>query len=233
MEYLGGIDFAVKELDVMGEFEGYASTFKNIDRQGDRVMPQAFTETLSESKGRVPILMGHDTGRIVGFGLSADQDDHGLKVWGQFTIEADEGRNAYALARHAQKVKQPLKMSIGYGVRDGGAKRDEKTGVRTLTAIDLYEYSLVAVPANPRASVTAVKENVEQWSKRDLEKHLRDVGYSEAAAKCIVAAGYDALSAKANGDQRDVDAGIKDAWMAQLASIANDTGLTKFLKEFI
>jgi uncharacterized protein len=200
MDYLGGFPFNIKELDAMGEIEGYASTFGKIpDRQGDVVKRGAFAQSLEESKGRFPLLMGHDTGRICGFATGAEEDSHGLKIRGQLALDADEGRNAYAIARLAHQLNTPLKMSIGYMIREGGSEWDKNGRVRTLTSIDLLETSFVAVPANPRAMVTGVKSGTE-WTKREFEQHLRDVGFSEVAAKRIIAAGFDAL-----GDQRDVD----------------------------
>jgi len=227
MEYLSGVDFAIKELDALGEIEGYASTFgKKPDRQGDCIAKGAFAESLLETKGRFPLLMGHDTHRIIGFATGAEEDSHGLKIHGQLTLDADEGRNAYAIARHAHSLKQNLKLSIGYMVRENGSAWDEAGRIRTLKSIDLMEVSFVAIPANPQAMLTGIKQCAE-WTKRDLEKHLRDVGYSEAAAKCIVAAGYDAL-----GTQRDVDDAAKTGWLAQVAAIASDAQRTNFLKEF-
>lgn len=200
MDYLGGFQFNVKELDAMGEIEGYASTFgKAPDRQGDVVKRGAFIRTLEESKGKFPLLMGHDTGRICGFSTHAEEDSHGLKIRGQLALDADEGRNCYAIARLAHQLNTPLKMSIGYMIHEGGSEWDKLGRIRTLTSIDLLETSFVAVPAQPNARVTGVKSGTE-WTKREFEQHLRDVGFSDVAAKRIIAAGFDAL-----GDQRDVD----------------------------
>jgi hypothetical protein len=204
MEYLGGFSFAVKEIDAMGEIEGYASTFGKVpDRQGDVVKRGAFVESIAETKGKFPLLMGHDTGRICGFSVHAEEDSHGLKIRGQLALDADEGRNCYAIARLAHQLGTPLRMSIGYMIREGGSEWDKLGRIRTLTAVDLLETSFVAVPANDNARVTGVKD-CSKWTKREFEQHLRDVGFSDVAAKRIVAAGYDAL------DQRDVD-GAKDA----------------------
>lgn len=190
----------VKELDALGQFEAYAATFGNIDRQGDKIARGAFLETIAESKGRYPFLMAHDTSRIAGFGTHAEEDAKGLLVSGELILDSDEGRNAYAIMKTAAKLKAPLGFSIGYGVPEGGAKRDEKTGVRTLSKIVLYEYSIACVPANPRARMTDVKAS--EWTRRELETQLCEIGLSRAAAKAVVAGGYQALK-----DQRDVDAG--------------------------
>ena len=186
MEYLD-CGFELKSVEESGVFEGYASTFGNMDLQHDIVMPGAFSATLASNKGKVPILMAHQTARIVGFGIDAEEDAKGLKVRGQFALDADDGRNAYAITKAAAANGSKLGLSIGYGVRKNGAEWDEEQNVRKLKAVDLYEYSIAAVPANPRARVSRVKAEREHreagdWTIRDFEEHLRDAGLSREAA---------------------------------------------------
>jgi hypothetical protein len=203
MEYTKPFDCEMKQLaddEEPGTFEAYISTFKNIDRQRDIVMPGAFDRTIKETRGRLPVLMGHQMGRIVGFGISAETDAKGLKVRGQFTLNSDEGKNAHAVALHASKLKHSLGMSIGYGIPEGGAEYDEKRGIRKLHDIDLYEYSIAAVQANDRAHMLGVKSAA--WTERDFEEYLRDAGLSREAAKRFVLRGYGGLN-----DQRDADGG--------------------------
>lgn len=223
MEYTA-FDCAYKQVDETGTFEAHVSTFGNRDRQNDIVMPGAFTRTLKETKGRVPFLMGHNMGRIIGFGTHAEEDSKGLLVRGEFTLESDEGRNAYATARHAAKVGHKLGLSIGYGIADGGAAYDERRGVRKLTDIDLFEYSIAAVPANDRARGMTVKSESDRWTEREFEEHLREVGFSKDAARVITNRGFRALVT----DRWDADCGgSKGADPAFLAEIRD---LTVFLQ---
>ena len=206
--------FDLKAIEEAGTFEGYASVFGGPpDLQGDIVKRGAFAKTLAHTNGKVPILMGHATGRIVGFGVDAQEDEKGLRVTGQFTLESDEGRNAYALTKHARQVGHKLGLSIGYAVRPGGADFDEKTGIRTLTSLDLYEYSIASIPAAPRARISSVKA-AGDWTIRDFEEHLRDAGLSKEAAKRFVAHGFNALE-----DRRDADESeeVARAFMSRIA----------------
>jgi HK97 family phage prohead protease len=188
----------------------------------------AFLPSIEETGGKFPLLMGHDTGRICGFATGAKEDAHGLKISGQLALDADEGRNCYAIAKLAHSLGTPLKMSIGYMIREGGSKWDERGRVRTLTAIDLLEVSFVAVPANPRAEVTGVKS--EGMTIREFEKFLRDSGHFSKDKACAVASRVGDLL----GDRGEPEnTGVKDAWLAQVASIANEARLSKFLKEII
>jgi HK97 family phage prohead protease len=218
-EYSRPFEFSVKEIsdDDKGRFEGYASVFgAPADLQGDIVRAGAFAHTIKQSKGMVPILMGHVMARIVGFGLSAEEDARGLKVVGEFTLDSDEGRNAYATCRHASKCGHKIGLSIGYAIRRGGFEYDEKTGIRTLTDIDLYEYSIAATPASPRSRVSRVKAS-DAWTAREFEEYLREAGLSREAAKRFVLRGFSAL------DQRDADgsnhAGAASAFSAELREL--------------
>ena len=107
-------------------------------------------------------------------------------MYGEFTLGADDGRNAYALAKHAATLGQPFGLSIGYGVAKDGATMNDHSGVRELTDLDVYEFSLAAVPANPRARVGRVKAAGEPLTEREIEGILRDAGFSSIEAKCLI-----------------------------------------------
>ena len=221
MERTEYFDFSVKALGEEGTFEGYVSTFGNVDRQGDIVLPGAFSKTIKRSKGKVPFLMVHRTWQIVGFGVDAMEDEHGLKVTGEFTMESDAGRNAHATVMHAQKVGAKLGLSMGYAILKNGAEFDEGSQLRKLKAIDLLEYSIAPVPANTEARITGVK-SVDEWGAREVEELLRDAGFAKEAARQIVLNGYKAFrdrcdaDANVGGDRCDADAGRReaDAFMA-------------------
>jgi HK97 family phage prohead protease len=184
--------FEFKELTENGQFDGHAAVFGNVDLQGDRIKRGAFARTLEATRGRWPILMGHLMSRVVGFSLGAEEDSKGLAVTGEFTMDSDEGRNAYATARHAARVKSPLGLSIGYGIGKDGAKFNSESGVRDLTDLDVYEFSLAAVPANPRARMGRVKAEDARIKADDLlsapqiEEVLREAGFSRHEARRLM-----------------------------------------------
>lgn len=192
-----------KELTEAGQFEGHAAVFSNVDLQGDRIKRGAFAETIEESGGRWPVLMAHNTGHVVGFSTGAEEDSKGLKVAGEFTLASDEGRNAYATAKHAAELGQKFGLSIGYSVRgEDGASYDENTNVRTLKNLTVYEFSLAAVPANPRARIAAVKAAAGEMTIREFEEFLRESGFSKDAACAIASRGFKAV------DRRDAGEGL-------------------------
>jgi uncharacterized protein len=185
--------FALKELSEEGQFEGHAAMFGNVDLQGDRIRRGAFKETLEESAGQWPVLFGHNTGRVVGFSTWAEEDTKGLHVKGEFTLSSDEGRNAYATVKHAEKLKQKFGLSIGYAIRgEDGAHWDQETNIRTLKNLTVYEFSLAAIPANPRARMSQVK-SAGEWSLSEFENFLREAGFSKTEATAIASRGLGSL----------------------------------------
>lgn len=175
-----------------GIFEGYAAVFGNVDQANDVILPGAFTETLQNRKQYVPICYQHDTDDVIGVCLELSEDANGLMVKGQLAVKTEKGNDAYELL----KLKAITGLSIGYAVPAGGAIWMD--GVRQLRQIDLYEISLVTFPCNTEAQVSDVKSK--ELTERDLEKILRDAGFSQKEAKTIIGHGFKTLKT-----QRDVD----------------------------
>lgn len=195
--------FALKELTEAGQFEGHAAVFGNVDLQGDRIERGAFTKAIAESGGKWPVLFGHNSGRVVGFSTGAEEDAKGLRVTGEFTLDSDEGRNAYATAKHAAQLGQKFGLSIGYGVRKNGADFDEESGVRTLKDLKVYEFSLAAIPANPRARIANVKELADCGTVREVEAWLKARGATGDEARQMISVCRQERDANAGGGDDD------------------------------
>jgi len=185
------VPFAVKAMGEGAEpmsFEGYGSIFNTVDSYGDVVAPGAFKRSLKEAKavGRMPsLLWQHDADDPCGVWLSMTEDEQGLFVRGKLS-DTSCGRDAYTLLKDGALSG----LSIGFSLYPHGYKVDEKTGIRTLTAIKLWEVSLVTFPANDPARVTDVKTSTIP-SERDFEDMLRrDAGLSRAEAKRVIATCY-------------------------------------------
>jgi uncharacterized protein len=219
MEHLS-FPFEVKAVEANGRFTGYASVFGNEDRQRDVVLPGAFKDTLAQHKGRVPILLAHRTDQPIGFGIEAQEDSRGLRVVGEFTLDSDNGRNAYATAKHAAKLQQEIGLSIGYAIRPGGF--DYKGEVRYLKAVDLFEYSLALVPANPEARITGVKSGYDDLLEmvQDLAERLRLGQLSKEEVEALL---------KAGGVQRRTGKVVMGAVIEAMNSPRSDSPSTKAL----
>ncbi|HEV7344273.1 MAG TPA: HK97 family phage prohead protease [Devosia sp.] len=184
------LDFAFKADTVEDEgiFEGYASTFGNIDQGGDTVVRGAFKDGLAEAAaaGRhIPMLWQHDRHEPIGIWLDISEDKKGLKVRGQLLIEDPLAKRAHVLLKNGALGG----MSIGYRIPVGGAVADPKQfGVSRLLKIDLREISLVTMPMDLSAKVTTVKAILDGGALptvREFEEFLRDAGFSKALATAI------------------------------------------------
>ncbi|WP_425404615.1 HK97 family phage prohead protease [Hwanghaeella sp.] len=204
--------FETKALDdKSGEFEGYASTFGNVDQGGDVVEAGAFIEGIVQAKkdGRnIPMLWQHDRHEPIGVWSEIVEDSKGLKVKGRLLIDDDPlARRAYG---HL-KAKSIGGMSIGYRIPAGGMEEDKnRRGVFRLKKIDLREISLVTMPMNTAAKVTSVKSILEAGglpSLPEFEKFLREAGgFSISQAKAIAGNGLSHLLG-----QREVGGGGDDS----------------------
>lgn len=158
-----------------GVVEGYASTWtKTPDSYGDIVIKGAFTDTLKKRKASghpFPLCFNHDFDQIIGAVFEAYEDDYGLKIRASFL-------NTPAAQEKRELVKEGIvwQFSFAYSVLGSEAPTEEekKQGIfQKLTKLDLYEVSLVPVPANQTAVVTDIKndDNIEEKAgKRNSAK---------------------------------------------------------------
>lgn len=157
-----------------GKFSGYASTFGNIDSYNDTIVKGAYEKTLADD-GLPKMFFNHDGFELpIGKWIDAGEDDVGLYMEGELTLDSSKGKDVHAALKHGTLDG----LSIGYKVsKDGMEIRSD--GVRVLKQVKLYEVSVVTMPADSHARIdlNSVKfeaiENIK--SIKDLERFLRDV----------------------------------------------------------
>jgi HK97 family phage major capsid protein/HK97 family phage prohead protease len=129
-----------------GEIEGIAWPFGSADRVGDVIEKGAFNQP-----ARLPMLFAHDQGQAIGIWDSIAETAEGLQVKGRLLIEeVARAREVRALVRE----RAVAGLSIGFVTRKAAPRRG---GGRTITALDLHEISIVAVPSHPGATITSMK----------------------------------------------------------------------------
>lgn len=143
--------FEVKSLREDGTFEGYASVFNNVDSQRDRVHPGAFKASIKTRDKPVQLLWQHQWDKPIGVITALFEDARGLFVKGKLLMDVAQAREAYSLLK-AGVVRG---LSIGYSVKR--SRRNPDSGIRELLDLNLWEISLVTLPANEAAQVTVVK----------------------------------------------------------------------------
>jgi HK97 family phage prohead protease len=192
-----------------GVIEGYGSVFGNLDAYGDRIEPGAFRESLGRRKPKM--LWQHDMAEPVGAWDEVREDDRGLFMRGRLAMKATRGRDAYELV----KAGAFDGLSIGFRVSDYEMDGNN----RVLKGIDLYEVSLVTMPANTLATITDIRS---MEAAPHVERAVRAaLGISRAEAKAFMARGMKGLldlreagEEVPDDNQRDVEA-VK----AQLATL--------------
>lgn len=132
---------------------GYAST-SDIDRVDDIVEPSAFKKTLKDFMKNPVLLLNHGmsaAGRIpVGKVVEADIRPKGLFV------KALISKTEIALR---EKIKEGLYKAFSFGFKIMNSDVIKKTGksLRKITDLELFEVSVVSIPANRRALFSVTK----------------------------------------------------------------------------
>lgn len=171
------LSLEIRAIGDEGTIEGYGAVFGNLDSFGDIIEPGAFVESLKARKPKM--LWQHNMADPIGRWDEVEEDGRGLRMKGQIAIRSSRGRDAYELV----KAGVIDGLSIGYQTRDyvmdGTSRR--------LKLVDLYETSLVTIPANSAAVVTGVKG----MHVRNVEKAMRDIGFSRSEAKAMASAAWE------------------------------------------
>ncbi len=128
--------------------EGWVST-DDLDRYNEITDPQAFKRSKSTYMKNPVLFFAHETWRFpIGKILKMQIKEHGVWVQAKISEGADV---VWGL------IKEEILKTFSFGYKLLKYDDNEKTGVRTLRDIDLYEISLPPIPANPGAMIELVK----------------------------------------------------------------------------
>ena len=148
-----------KSADDAGTISGYFSTYDRIpDSYGDVIAKGAFTETIEkrkESGHPFPLCWNHDLDQIIG---SVNPDDIQDTDKGPLMTASFFNSPLAQEKREIVKSGVVYQFSFAYDVLDAGpVVLDEGVKAWELRKLDLFEVSIVPIPANPRAEMTDVK----------------------------------------------------------------------------
>ncbi len=175
-----------------GAVRAYASTFDRVpDSVGDVVAPGAFDKTIEnwKSSGKpIPLLWGHDTDdpfSNIGAAVDYGTDERGL--WFDAEFDADNEKAQYV--RKLVKEGRVFQCSFAYAVKDA-APVELESGVKAneLRELDLFEISIVQIPANQNATVEEVKaaEPETKSGRRNSAKDADELRKVASAANQIL-----------------------------------------------
>lgn len=147
----------VKAADIEeGIISGYASVFGNVDSYGDIVVKGAFSKFLertAESGKAIPVFYGHnmeDPKANIGLTSELREDGRGLFFKARLDLSGDTyGRVVYEQLKDGRLDS----LSFGFSVLDAA---NTEAGYE-LRELELYEISVVPIPANREALITEVK----------------------------------------------------------------------------
>lgn len=153
--------------DDNGTISGYFSTYDvEPDAYGDIVAPGAFTETLKkrEATGHpFPLCWNHDLDQIIGTVDSIEDTEKGPLMKASF-LDTPLAQEKRAIVKSGSVYQ----FSFAYAVTGWREPNEEEkaAGVQNvLTAVELFEVSIVPVPANQNAVMTDVKSGKRNSAK--------------------------------------------------------------------
>lgn len=128
-------------IDEHGNVTGLAWPFGSPDRVGDMIQPGAF----SGMQLPIPMLFAHNPETPVGVWTHAAETAKGLEVQGRLLVdEVPKAKEVFALVREGAISG----LSIGFSTKKAAPR---KGGGRIISALELCEVSLVAIPCHPGA----------------------------------------------------------------------------------
>lgn len=161
------------------EIEWYAST-KDKDRMNDVVEPTAFEETLKQYMTNPIVLLQHDMDKPIWNVVEASIDEKGLFIRAKITEDTD-----WVFSKLKNGVLRTF--SIWYRVKDFETIENvnsdgEYNYTNIIKSLELFEISLVSVPANPFALIKSFDscfKAEEEMETKEEEKPVETVAESE------------------------------------------------------
>ena len=172
-----------------GIVEAIVSVTNIVDSVNDVIVPGAYAKTLKKRNPKG--VWSHDTNIPVAKTLSVvelipgdtrlpqDLQEKGagaLLVKMQFNLNTTRGRDAF---HDVQFFADEQEWSIGYSVAEGKSKVEEKTGIRYINELELYEYSPVIFGAAPHTRTLGVKDDLLDIESSSIEMQDEKADYSD------------------------------------------------------
>ncbi len=185
--------FAATQLAMVdgdGIFTGYATLFDKVDLGQDKIAAGAFAKTLTErGANSIKMLFQHDPNEVIGTWLEVYEDSRGLKVRGKLAANVARADEVRAL------MQAGALDGLSIGFKTIKSRKDQNSGVRTLTQLDLWEISVVTFPMLPEARIGAAQQHKQRPTIREFERWLtRDAGLTRREANTIIHCGFKALT---------------------------------------
>ena len=213
--------FEIKSDDA-GTISGYFSTYDRIpDAYGDVVAKGAFAETIAkrkESGHPFPLCWNHDLDQIIG---SVHPDSIEETDKGPYMAEAVFFDTPLAQEKRALvKSGVVYQFSFAYDILEAGPTTlEDGTKANELRKLDLFEISIVPIPANQNAVMTDIKAG-----RRNSAKDADAIRQAIALLQGVLddeetPDGEDEVKANAAAEEPEQSNPVKDNLLAYIKSM--------------
>lgn len=146
---------ALRENDDHWTLTGYAATYDQ-DRVGDIIVPGAFKRCLDRMSAKSESLQLYFNHKLeeppIGTVETVAEDRKGLRY--EAHLPKDD---TFVASRIIPQIKRRSLRSNSFGYKVRQSERRKSDNVRLLKEIDIFEISVVGIPANPAANIEGVK----------------------------------------------------------------------------
>ena len=132
-------------VDEAGTITGMAWPFGSADKANDLILKGAFNFAVTN----MPMLFGHNPDDLIGTWNEAAETANGLETKGKLHMEQPRARAVHGL------IKGGLVTGLSIGFKTKASSQQGRN--RVISALDLYEISVVRDPSHPRARITSTK----------------------------------------------------------------------------
>lgn len=190
-------DFEIREEDGEGIFEGRAVVFDQKNSHGEIFERGAFKESLKTrgAKG-IKMLFSHDRAQPIGKWEEIREDRTGLFVRGRLLMKLQKAQEAFLL------MKEEILDGLSIGFRPVEESFNNDKGAFIVRKADLREISPVLIPSDSGALISKVRDATpeEVRTKTELEKVLRNAGFSRSFSQFVVSGWTPPALRNAEGD---------------------------------
>ncbi len=203
-----------------GIFEGYLSTYDDVDSYGTYFMPGAWDESIKRfNSGEViPVLWSHDRSKPIGKFTELKSDEKGLWGRGKLTLEDPQAKIAYA----HMKDGSVMGLSVGFEMDYDNVIYNRLLDALGIAEADLFECSVVVFPANSNAKITNFKSQNHDHGENKMEGSIAEtIDKMNAAIENLRTA--QTAQNDAEISKRDAEIASLKTQIAQLSNPINGT----------
>lgn len=187
------------ENDADFHFTAIATTFGNEDRQGDIIVPGAFTKGLRKVGPK--LLWQHKADTPLGTITDITETDEQISFMGNMPKS-----DTLVFGRVMPQLSiGSLDISIGFQAH----KMEFRNGVNHILEGTIFEISLVTIPANPRAVVTGVKSMF----------NYKDIGMTDQKHQWHASDAIDRLKKLSDNDELEMKFNFLDVVEGEMKAV--------------